>query len=168
MNEPRPQDGHLAPRCCGWAAVESCVSRGKVTQLSRTFAIYIIGIISRAAQQRAAADYSQQSCGENRQNGNNSNCLWFDFQANLFLTSRKKWRVRAKVDFVADFQKEAIRELWLWFTIKIRSLCCIHLKLSAKISLILVTAMPISHNHYRQASQFGKEMALVGLFSWVL
>ena len=37
--------------------------------------------------------------------------------------------------------------------------------MSAKISLILVTAMPISHNHYRQASQFGKEMALVGLFS---
>ena len=52
---------------------------GKVTQLSRTFAIYIIGIISRAAQRRAAADNSQQSCGENRQNGNNSNRLWFDF-----------------------------------------------------------------------------------------
>ena len=69
------------------------VSGGKyLTQLSRTFAIYIIGIISRAAQQRAAADNSQQSCGENRQNGNNSNRLWFDFLANLSLASRKKWR----------------------------------------------------------------------------
>ena len=161
MNEPRPQDGHLAPRCCGWAAVESCVSRGKVTQLSRTFAIYIIGIISRAAQQRAAADCSQQSCGENRQNGNNSNCLWFDFQANLFLTSRKKWRVRAKVDFIADLQKEAIRELWLWFTIKIRSLCCIHLKLSAKISLILVTAMPISHTLHQWGDGASRDLLWV-------
>ena len=80
----------LHPGAVGGPLWRAACLGGKVTQLSRTFAIYIIGIISRAAQQRAAADNSQQSCGENRQNGNNSNRLWFDFLANLSLASRKK------------------------------------------------------------------------------
>ena len=37
MNEPRPQDGHLAPRCRGWAAVESCVSRGESNTIISDF-----------------------------------------------------------------------------------------------------------------------------------
>ena len=84
---PRMDISH--PGAVGGPLWRAACLGGKVTQLSRTFAIYIIGIISRAAQQRAA-DYSQQSCGENRQNGNNSNRLWFDFQANLSLACRKK------------------------------------------------------------------------------